>query len=156
MSDTTRPEFVLADPEKLSIWNFYPSFDAAEAEASRVNSYESTQQNPSHYQPMSYAEYVAHERQTYLSRPAEEITHERYWDALEVLPPKHFTRVSGCESFLMLEHWSGPYTSQFVAYRGRYFTKLVDAFDKSTWLTAATLPTVAPRQAAPAPQNGEG
>ena len=27
----------------------------------------------------------------------------------------------------MSEHWSGPYTEQYVAYQGRYFTRIVDA-----------------------------
>jgi hypothetical protein len=35
----------------------------------------------------------------------------------------------------MSEHWSGPYTSQYVSCEGRYFTRLVDATDQSTWIT---------------------
>jgi hypothetical protein len=30
---------------------------------------------------------------------------------------------------------TGPYTSQYAAYQGKHFTRLVDASDRSTWIT---------------------
>jgi hypothetical protein len=35
----------------------------------------------------------------------------------------------------MGEHFSGPYTHHYVAYQGHYFTRMVDATDRSTWIT---------------------
>jgi hypothetical protein len=39
----------------------------------------------------------------------------------------------------MIKHWSGPYTSQYASCNGRYFARLVDASDQSTWITREEL-----------------
>ena len=84
---------------------------------------------------MTYEAYKAAERQFYLSRPLEKITEDRFNEAYEVLPPKAVRNADGVFSFLMIEHWSGPYICQYASYKGRYFTRLVDASDRSTWIT---------------------
>jgi hypothetical protein len=61
------------------------------------------------YEPMTYEAYKAAERQFYLSRSLEEITEERFNEAYEVLPPKAVRNADGVFSFLMIEHWHGPY-----------------------------------------------
>ena len=136
---TTGTDYVLAELDTLTVWNFYSSLDAAASDQVRVNEKEGGDGKQRHYKPMSYSDYAAHERKTYLSRPLTETTKSQYWYALEVLPPKNFEQCAGFESFLMIEHWSGPYTDQYVEYRGRYFSKLVDSLDRSTWMTPATL-----------------
>src|ERR1700689_2581101 len=80
----------------------------------------------------------AKEREFYLSRPAEEIPEKKFVEMLEVLPPVRWERKGDFESFLMSEHWSGPYTQQYVR-RGngddaKYWTKLVDSTDPKTWM----------------------
>ncbi len=79
---------------------------------------------------MSEKEFTKIERDHYLSTPAKEITKEDYWYALEVLPPMHYQN----GSFLMSEFMSGPYTEQYIEMCGRYFSKMVDAYDRSTWM----------------------
>ena len=56
----------------------------------------------------------------------------------------------------MSEHVSGPYTYQYVAYQERYFTRMVDATDRGTWITvqdihALTHPEGAHQPPAPSP-----
>jgi hypothetical protein len=123
-----------------SVWSFYPTAEAAAAKADDANTYAKriadTQGAPlKHYEPMTYEAYKAAERQFYLSQPLKEITEQRFNEAYEVLPPKAVRNADGVFSFLMSEHWSGPYTSQYAAYQGRHFTRLVDASDRSTWIT---------------------
>ena len=38
-------------------------------------------------------------------------------------------------SFLMMEHRSGPYTAQYASFQEKYYTRLVDATDETTWIT---------------------
>jgi hypothetical protein len=63
---------------------------------------------------------------------------EKFTEMLEVLPPKNWRNDGDFESFLMSEHWSGPYTHQY-ARRGRgddatYWQRMVDSTDRSTWM----------------------
>lgn len=88
-----------------------------------------------HYEPITYEAYKAAERQYYLSRPLEEISEDRFNEAYEVLPPRAVRNADGVFRFLMSEHWSGLYTSQYAAFKGKHFTRLVDASDRSTWIT---------------------
>lgn len=59
--------------------------------------------------------------------PVSEITIERFWYALEVLPPEGWKQESGCESFKMMERWSGNITDIYVRIGERYF-ELRDSF----------------------------
>ena len=117
----TNTDYVLADLNALTVWNIYSTLEAAQANQDRANISEAQYKTGRTYKPVSYADYAAHERKHYLSR--------------------------SFESFLMIEHWSGVYTAQYVSFQGRYFTKLVDATDKTTWLKAADLPAPAAKEA---------
>jgi hypothetical protein len=134
-------EFVLATLAPWpSIWGHYSTAEAAAAKADEANAYwqhiaETQGTPPRSYEPMSFEDYLQAERQFYLSRPLEEITQEKYREMLEVLPPNKWHQAGGLERFLMSEHWSGPYTSQYAFCDGRYFTRMVDALDQSTWIT---------------------
>jgi hypothetical protein len=132
--------YVLASLDPPSIWNFYPTVEAAAAKAEIVNEYshrldERLSVPHRHYEPMTYDAFKAAERQCYLSQPLEEITEQQFDAMLNVPPPKAVRNSNGLFSFLMIEHWSGPYTSQYARCNGRYFTRLVDDTDESTWIT---------------------
>lgn len=54
--------------------------------------------------------------------PVSEITKERYWYALECLPPVGWSHRGGGESFKMVERITGRITNIFVNIGKRYFT----------------------------------
>jgi hypothetical protein len=148
-------DYVLASLHPPSVWNFFPTAEAAAAKADEANAYSkrlAEQQGapPRHYEAMTYEAYKAAERREYLSHPLQEITEETYREAFEQLPPEQFGFAGGLESFLMSEHFSGPYTEQYVAYQGRYFTRMVDATDRSTWITVQDIHALTQPEAAPA------
>jgi hypothetical protein len=68
---------------------------------------------------MRYEEYKAKDRKFYLSRPAEKITADKFLEMPDVLPPKKCENTGDFESFLMSEHWSGPYTSHLCEARSQ-------------------------------------
>lgn len=134
--------FVLASLDPPSVWSFFPSIEAAQAKQQEANEYnvrlEKHGAPKRHYEPMRYEDYKAKEREFYLSRPAERVSAKTFTEMLEVLPPKNWRNEGDFESFLMIEHWSGPYTQQY-ARRGsgedaQYWTKLVDSTDRGTWM----------------------
>ena len=43
------------------------------------------------------------------------ITEAQWWEALEILPPKHWHRTAAGESFKMIEHLAGDVTAIYVA-----------------------------------------
>jgi hypothetical protein len=135
-------EYVLANVTRPGIFNFYPTEEAARADMERANTENFCGWGP--YEPMTYDAYRTLEEAIYLRDPAEEITEEQWYYFLEVLPPDNLETRPGYTSFLLSEHQSGNYTSQYVAVgRGderRYFTKTVNALLPSTWLTEDTVP----------------
>ena len=64
-------------------------------------------------------------------------TESRYYEMLDVLPPIQWhTAANGVKSFCMSEFFSGSWTDQY-AYdpaTGKYYTKLVNIRDCSTWI----------------------
>ena len=88
-----------------------------------------------------------HQR-TYLDQPATEITEERYWYALEVLPPMRFRhdRETGIESFCMSEFTTGTITTQYASANGRYICKNVDMTRPETFITPADFESAVPAQ----------
>lgn len=169
-------EFVLASRTPPSCFNFYPSLEHAAADADRANgkrcrcghvftdadavrpfdgrkiidcSVCGKSSYPDHtYEPMTWDEYRKAQRDCYLGDVPVQITREKFNYALEVLPPDAFEHKGNIISFLMCEHYSGPYTSQYVAkghgHATTYWTKMVDASDRSTWMTAESLAHVPP------------
>lgn len=83
------------------------------------------------FQSMPLDQFQAMEREHYLSLPIHEITREEYWDALECLPPIYCGRAGG--DFLMREMWTGTFTYMYRQIGNRYFSKMVDAADRTTW-----------------------
>lgn len=74
-------------------------------------------------------EWIAEEEKRLIGTP-EEITEERWWEALEVLPPESWQNSGGGESFVMMEYYSGRITSIYVRIGKRY----------CTWHDVANLP----------------
>lgn len=74
----------------------------------------------------------------YLSKPAVEITKDRYYEMLDVLPPMNYVTRNGVTEFCLCEFTSGSFTSQFAYDKktGKYWEKTVDALDPKTWLDA--------------------
>ena len=107
---------------------------------------------------MTYAAYKQAERAYYLTQPLQEITREQYWYHLEVLPPEAWEDGDGVNRFLMSEYQHASYTHQYAVWQGRYFCRLVDAHDRSTWITAdqcAALVPGSPVRNWPAPSGEE-
>ena len=127
----TNQDIILASIAPPSLFNFYPDRLAAEADIARANR-DTLARGP--YSVMTYGEYKAAEREFYLADPAQEITAEKFTEMLGILPPLKWTSTGTFESFLMSEFWSVPYTHQYIRRGNRYFTKLVDATDRSTWM----------------------
>ncbi len=120
MTDTR--DYVLASLDPPTVYDFFPSLEAAAAKQEEANAYnvklEAHGAPKRNYVPMHYGDYKAKERELYLSRPEEEIPEKKFVEMLEVLPPVKWENRGDFESFLMSEHWSGPYTQQYVR-RGR-------------------------------------
>lgn len=95
------------------------------------------------YVPMTWDDFVKAQRDCYLADGPVQITRAKWWEALEVLPPDEYEQHGNLVSFLICEHYSGPYTSQYVK-RGHgeavtYWTKMVDSRDRLTWMTSESL-----------------
>lgn len=115
-------------------WNLYPTLEAAEQAAPEVNKREHQGTDDMAYKAMSLTEFLEKQRQHYLSDPLVEITEERWWEMLEVLPPLHWERADGVERFLICEAHDASFHHQFAKCDGRYYQRLVCRRDKSTWI----------------------
>lgn len=127
------PDFVLAAFNPPSVWSFYETFDQAEARRDEVNAAPSNFRQAD-YQPMTYEAYKARERAFWVDGTEKEITEDQFHEMLNVLPPMNWERHAGFESFLMCEFTSGVYTEQYARRGDKYFSKTVDAFDRTTWM----------------------
>ncbi len=174
-------DFVLACVNPPGCYNFYPSLENAALDRDRANGlacfdcrrpfdehdrFETIHGRVArrcicgeltwpdrHYEPMTWDQFEQAQRDFYLEDPAEQITSEKYTYALEVLPPDCFENKGGLVSFLMCEHYSGPYTHQYVQMgygdRATYWTKMVDSSDRRTWMTYESLSAIEPAALAP-------
>lgn len=141
-------DFILACVNPPSVFNFYPSLENAAADAGRANgeewkTFRGSRLHDGRYAPMTWDQFVQAQRTFYLADPPVQITVEKYWKMLECLPPDHYESHGSLVSFLMCEHYSGPYTHQYVK-RGHgdqttYWTRMVDATDRATWMTYESL-----------------
>lgn len=88
------------------------------------------------YQVMAFADFLALERERLLSGPPQEITEDKFNEMLNVLPPLAWTEHHGVEMFCMSEFYTGIYTTQCAHDHktGKYYWKLVDYIDKTTWI----------------------
>lgn len=139
MSKETR-DFCLANVDSLSLFNFYPTMAAAEADMARAND---RPHSDTQYTPMTWEAFAAAKKGYYLNPTAEQITEEKWAYALGVLPPMKWEGGVGWNSFLMSEMSDGVYTKQYVCrVQGdvlTYWSKMVDATDRTTWMTFDSL-----------------
>lgn len=125
---------VLACTTPPSLFNYYLTEEAAKADLPRAN-----RDEPGKYSIMTEDQFYTAQRAFYLGDPPAEITEEKFTEMFEVLPPLKYHSGEGFASFLMSEFHSGPYTHQYIRVtkdgEARYYSKLVDATDRSTWMT---------------------
>lgn len=159
-----KTEYVIAELNKLEVWGFYPTEEAAQADLPRVlnekekdalkflenhrlyggkgdnywlSRYEAAKQ--AQYIVMTYDDFLKRQRDHLLNKPLRLVTEERFYEMLDVLPPLAYTRHHGVLCFCMSEFETGPYTKQFAKYNGKHFEKIVDYYDRSTWITPAMI-----------------
>lgn len=126
----------LADVSRLRIFSFYGSVELAEKDLPRAKACSARWNEQADYRPMTYGEYSTAQRKSLLSDPLTEIDEKSYMAALECLPPLKWHRASdGVMLFLMSEFYTRSYTKQYAAYQRRFYTRMVDADDKTTWIT---------------------
>lgn len=85
---------------------------------------------------MSFEECQAMEKLHLTSGQPEEITADKFNEMLDILPPLKWCTIDGIEMFCISEMYTGTYTNQYAHDKssGKYYTKMVDACDKSTWI----------------------
>jgi len=88
----------------------------------------------SNFKVMSQDEYFMAERQFYVSKPLMAVTEERFNEMLNVLPPLYWTTISGVEMFCMSEMYTSSYTTQYAKAGDKYYSKMVDVNDRTTWI----------------------
>jgi len=160
----TKTEYVITELNKLELWDFYPTEEAAQADLPRVlkkkekdaleflknhrlygkggdnywlNRYEAAKH--ARYTVTTYDDFLKRQRDHLLNKPLRLITEERFYEMLDVLPPLAYTRHHGVLRFCMSEFLTGPYTTQFAEYNGKHYEKIVDYYDRSTWITPAMI-----------------
>ena len=152
-------ELVIADLNNIKIWNFATpeTVDEVLKRAkeqheesiatwkSHIKNYPDAKDTFEQYlaseertdwQVMTYEDYSKAERERMLGGELKEIDKEKFEDALDVLPPLYWTTHNNVEMFCMSEMYSGSYTSQYAHDKltDKYYTKMVDARDRSTWI----------------------
>lgn len=88
----------------------------------------------SKYEVMTYDDFLLGQREYYLSDELKKISKERYEEALNVLPPLKWCVKRGLEMFCNREMYDGTYTVQYAKCNDRYYSKMVDVTDESTWI----------------------
>ena len=82
---------------------------------------------------VTFEEFTELEKQAWLTKPTE-TTKEIFTEMLEVLPPMKWEFQGKNNWFLISEHTSGVYTSQYAKINGKYYHATVNAYDRSTWI----------------------
>ena len=86
------------------------------------------------YQIMTWDEFQEGQKKHLLSDDLKEITEETWEEMLCVLPPYKWCTIDGVEMFCMSEMYTGTYTTQYARCNGKYYCKMVDSTDQSTWI----------------------
>lgn len=94
--------------------------------------HELEKKEPGIYEITNYLTFTIRERRKWLTGIITEIDEDKFWYALEVLPPLKWHDNGVLETFCMSEFMTGPYTEQYASFNGKYYVKMVDYFDSST------------------------
>lgn len=131
-------DFCIANLEALSVWSFARTQEDANAALLNANT-NGLYNEQGRYIITTYQAFQEAQR-TKLLQPAEEVTEDKFYFALECLPPLNWNNTAdGLNTFFMSEFWTASFTHQYatatIGTRQRYFKKMVDYVDKSTWMT---------------------
>jgi hypothetical protein len=140
--DVSRPYVIVSRCKR--VWSYFSDREAAEQELTALNTSEADHRIKD--QPFIITDWPTvrmHERAINVTQ-AQEVTKERYWEMLEVLPPMNWGTRNGIESFFMSEFNTGTYTDQYAQYHDKYYTKGVDYCDSSTWISLDDIRNCAP------------
>lgn len=90
------------------------------------------------FSAMTFGDFLDAQRERLLCDPMQEITKKQYDDALNVLPPLGWHTRHNVEEFCSREFVTGSYTMQYAysLVQGKYYAKLVDYSDPSTWISS--------------------
>lgn len=86
------------------------------------------------YQVMTWNEFQEGQKKHLLSDDLKEITEKEWEEMLNVLPPYKWCTIAGVNMFCMSEMYTGTYTTQYARCNGKYYCKMVDSADQSTWI----------------------
>lgn len=113
------------------VYNFCTSVTAEEKKKDAEQYYK-----PEEIQVMLYDDFLEIQRAVLLDGEPEEITESEFEEMLDVLPPLYWGTINGIEMFCMREMYTGTYTFQYAYNKmnDKYYRKMVDAADRSTWL----------------------
>jgi hypothetical protein len=90
--------------------------------------------NNKQYHVMTWDQFQKLEKDFYIGGQPIETTEEHFDDMLNCLPPMKWCTINNVEMFCMCEMLTGTYTSQYARYNDKYYTKVVDVMDRSTWI----------------------
>ena len=136
-NDITDDTIVLAWPNGMRLFDFYATLDDAVANADRANKSEFRTPTDPDYVLMTFGEYQSRQRAKMLDGELKECSEDDFIEALECLPPeKWHTDKDGVNKFLMCEYYTATFTTQYARFKGRYYSRMVDARDPTTWITA--------------------
>ena len=80
------------------------------------------------------SEFEDMEKKYYLDKPIIEISQEEWEEMLNILPPLKWVTINNVNEFLLSEALNKWYRYQYARKNGKYYTKIVDSLDKSTWI----------------------
>lgn len=86
------------------------------------------------YKVMTFDKLMELKRERYLSDSVQRITEEEWNDKLDILPPLYWCTIDGVNEFCLREMYDATFTTQYARYNGKYYSKMVDSADKSTWI----------------------
>lgn len=86
------------------------------------------------YEVMTWDDFQAGQKKHLLSGDLKEITEKEWEEMLNVLPPLMWCTIDGVNMFCMSEMYTGTFTTQCARYNGKYYCKMVDSADKTTWI----------------------
>ena len=85
---------------------------------------------------IAFEEFKTAEKAHLTGGEPEEITAECFNEMFNILPPLKWCTLDGVEMFCISEMYTETYTNQYAYDKksGKYYTKMVDICDKSTWI----------------------
>ena len=124
---------LVVDTTNNWLWNFYFTKGEAEYVCKQMNETNNV------YEVIDYEELTKRDKAKWITGKITKIDEEKFWYALEVLPPLKWYNNGVLETFCMSEMMTGTFTEQYACFDDKYYCKMVDITDKSTWITITDL-----------------